>query len=228
MQPGSHHAVQPAHAALPTDLTGIAHAELAQAQYSARPACRSSANAPHSLASDAWKGLIFSLMAGNRNAERSQELDKIPPDVRKQLEADIEFVQGVASLYVAVGDSARATEYLNRVENYYLLHRSHCRRPGSRSSTPGCSTTLKDDIGALSGAVASGHPHGSDRRAARAGGDLWANWAVRRAETAMETGNLLRGVEILQAASQDYPDNLDSSQGGGRRVCAEWAAPLTR
>ena len=37
---------------------------------------------------------------------------------------------------------------------------------------------------------------------------LWANWAVRRAETAMDEGNLLRGVEILQAASQDYPDNL--------------------
>ena len=57
------------------------------------------------MASDAWKGLIFSLMAGNRNADALQNLDKIPPDVRRQLEADIDFVQGVASLYVAVGDA---------------------------------------------------------------------------------------------------------------------------
>jgi tetratricopeptide (TPR) repeat protein len=38
---------------------------------------------------------------------------------------------------------------------------------------------------------------------------LWATWAVRRAESAMDEGNLLRGVELLQAASKDYPDNLD-------------------
>ena len=55
------------------------------------------ANPPHSLASDTWKGLVFSLMAGDRNAEALQELDKIPPDVRRQLESDIEWVQGIAS-----------------------------------------------------------------------------------------------------------------------------------
>jgi hypothetical protein len=33
-------------------------------------------------------------------------------------------VQGEASLYLAVGDFGRATQTLNRVENYYLLRRS--------------------------------------------------------------------------------------------------------
>src|SRR5208337_2662824 len=37
---------------------------------------------------------------------------------------------------------------------------------------------------------------------------LWAEWAVRRADDAMKNGQLVRGVEILQAASQDYPDNM--------------------
>ena len=59
-------------------------------------------------------------MAGNRNAEALAELDKIPADVRRQLEADIEWVQGIASLYFAVDDTPHATLYLNRVENYYL------------------------------------------------------------------------------------------------------------
>jgi hypothetical protein len=39
--------------------------------------------------------------------------------------------------------------------------------------------------------------------------NIWADWAVRRANAAMTAGHLLRGVEVLQAASLDYPDNLD-------------------
>jgi len=47
---------------------------------------------------------------------------------------------------------------------------------------------------------------------------LWATWAVRRAETAMEEGNLLRGVEMLQAASKDYPE-IWISAGVSGRLC---------
>ena len=100
-------------------------------QASAQPAGQStpaaaglSIDAPHSQASDAWKGLIFSLMASNRNVEALQELAKIPPDVRAQLEADVEFEQGEANLYLAVGDTAQASEYVNRVQGFYLLHRA--------------------------------------------------------------------------------------------------------
>jgi hypothetical protein len=160
------------------------------------------------MASDAWKGLVFSLMAGNRNAEAIQTLDKIPPDVRQQLEADIEFVQGVASLYVAVGDSARASSYLSRVENYYLLHRT-AAPAGLEVQHAWLLYNLKDDIGLYPVMVRL------DARADLTGEQrtqldtLWANWAVRRAETSMNNGNYLRGVQMLQAASQDYPDNKD-------------------
>ncbi len=160
------------------------------------------------MASDAWKGLIFSLMAGNRNAEALAELEKIPPDVRKQLEADIEFVQGVASLYVAVGDSTHATEYLNRVENYYLLHRSTAPA-GLEIQHAWLLYNMKDDIALYPVLLRldSRQDLTSAQREQVEG--LWAEWAVRRAETAMDDGNLLRGVEILQAAAQDYPDNLE-------------------
>ena len=62
-------------------------------------------NPQHSLASDAWKGLVFSLMASHRNAEALAQLSRIPAPVRLQLESDIEWVQGVASLYFSVGDT---------------------------------------------------------------------------------------------------------------------------
>ncbi len=177
------------------------------AQYAGTPSVPISANPPHSMASDAWKGLIFSLMAGNRNAEALQNLDKIPPDVRRQLEADIEFVQGVASLYVAVGDSNRATEYLNRVENYYLLHRA-VAPAGLEVQHAWLLYNIKDDIGLYPVLLRlDNRPDLTPDQRAQVQ-TLWANWAVRRAETVMDEGNLLRGVLLLQAASQDYPDNM--------------------
>ena len=164
-------------------------------------------NPPHSLASDAWKGLVFSLMAGNRNAEALAEIGKIPSDVRRQLESDIEWVQGIASLYFAVGDMPHATLYLHRVENYYLVHRTLA--PASLELQHAWLLyNLKDDISLypLLERLDTRSDLSPDQR--QQVETLWADWAVRRAGEAMDHGNLLRGVEILQAASQDYPDNL--------------------
>ena len=85
--------------------------------------------------------LVFSLMAGDRNAEALDELSKIPPDVRRQLEADIEWVQGIASLYVAVNDThARHLLSQSRRE---LLHFCTAlpRPPALKCSTRGFFTT---------------------------------------------------------------------------------------
>ena len=171
------------------------------------PEAQLSANAPHSMASDAWKGLIFSLMAGGKNTEAMAELGKIPPDVRQQLEVDLDFVQGEASLYLAVGDFGRATQTLNRVENYYLLRRSpppaalEVQHAWLLYNT-GDETLLYPVLQRL------------DARADLTSGQrgqvetIWANWAVKRAEADLNGGHLAEGVQLLQAASQNYPDNL--------------------
>ena len=199
--------IEPAYGSATSESSAIGSVELEQAQYSA-PAAPIAANPPHSAASDAWKGLIFSLMAGNRNAEALQTLGKIPPDVRRQLEADIEFVQGIASLYSAVGDVSHAGEYLSRVENYYLLHRS-AAPAGLEVQHAWLLYNLKDEF-ALYPVLTRLDARTDLTPEQRAQvNSLWAAWAVRHAIASMDEGNLLRGVEILQAASQDYPDNLD-------------------
>jgi tetratricopeptide (TPR) repeat protein len=165
------------------------------------------ANAPHSLASDAWKGLIFSLMSANRNDEALQEIQKIPADVRKQLEADPDFVQGEASLFVALGDTPHAIEYMNRVEDFYLLR--HAAPPaGIEIQHAWLLYNIKEDHELYP--VLLRLDSRSDLAAAQREQveTLWANWAVRRAFLAMDNGNILRGVEILQAASEQYPENL--------------------
>ena len=164
-------------------------------------------NPPHSLASDDWKGLVFSLMAANRNAEALEELNKIPIAVRRLLETDIEWVQAVASLYVAVGDAPDANYYIKRVENYYLLHRAQA--PASLEVQH---AWLLYNVGndaalypVLTRLDARQDLTAGQRQQVQA---LWADWAIRRANQAMDSGNLPRGLEILQAASQDFPDNL--------------------
>jgi len=165
-------------------------------------------NPPHSLASDAWKGLVFSLMAGNHDQEALQEMDKIPPDVRRQLEADIEWVQGLASLYVAVGDTARATDYLNRVENFYLLHRTTA--PAALEIQHAWLLyNLKDDVALYPVMLRLNSRTDLTSAQRKDVSTIWASWAVRRASQAMDDGNLARGVELLQAASQDYPGDLN-------------------
>ena len=51
--------------------------------------------------------------------------------------------------------------------------------------------------------------------------DIWASWSVRRASAAMDNGSVRRAVEILDAASQAFPDNLTVRKavaGGFARV----------
>ncbi|HKN23181.1 MAG TPA: tetratricopeptide repeat protein, partial [Terracidiphilus sp.] len=164
-------------------------------------------NPPHSLASDSWKGLVFSLMAGHRNAEALAELGKISADVRRQLEADVEWVQGIASLYFAVGDTQHATLYLHRVENYYSVHRTLA--PASLEVQHAWLLyNLKDDVALYPLLVRLDARQDLTPDLRLQLETLWAEWAVRRADDAMKNGQLVRGVEILQAASQDYPDNM--------------------
>jgi len=165
------------------------------------------ANPPHSMASDAWMGLVFSLVSGGRNAEALQELSKIPLDVRAQLESNVEFVQGIASLYLAVGDVGRAQSYLSRAEGYYQIHRMNMPA-GLEIQHAWLLYNLKDDA-ALYPVMQRLDIRGDLTAAQHTDMEnLWASWAVRRATDAMDRGNMLRGVEILQAASQDYPSNL--------------------
>ena len=193
--------------ALATAAAQPAPPPLPQAPLQAGVSPQLSANAPHSEASDAWKGLVFSLMASNRNAEALAEINKIPPDVRAQLEADVEFEQGEASLYLSLGDTAQATEYLNRVENFYLLHRGNA--PSGLELQHGWLLYNLGNDKELYPVLLS-----LDTRTDLTAGQrdqlstLWLNFAVRRASLFLNNGNLLRGVQLLQAASQDYPNNM--------------------
>jgi tetratricopeptide (TPR) repeat protein len=174
----------------------------------------------HPERADAWKGLIATLQVTNRNTEALAEIAQIPPQVRKQLENDIEFVQTEASLYAATGDNAHAVEYMNRVRSHYAALKTE----------PPASIEIQNAWLLLN----TGNDRGLYPALMRLGGrqdltavqretvqNIWANWSVRRAGAAIDNGNLSRAVDILDAASQAFPDNMTVRKavaGGYARV----------
>jgi tetratricopeptide (TPR) repeat protein len=166
-----------------------------------------SLNAPHSIASDSWKGLIFSLMSAGRNQDALNELAQIPPDVRRLLEADVEFVQSEASLLVTLGDLNHASDYINRVENFYLLRRA-APPAGLEVQHAWLLYNVQEDRKLYQVLLRLDSRQDLIAAQREQVESIWANWAVRRASFAMNNGAILYGVEVLQAASEDYPNNL--------------------
>jgi tetratricopeptide (TPR) repeat protein len=164
------------------------------------------APAQPNLVDDSWKGLIFSLLAGNHIAEALQQIGQIPPNVRQQLEADVEFVQGEASVYAASGDIPHATECVHRVENYYLLRRTPAPA-GIEVQNAWLLYNSRDDHAlypVLRGLDARQDLSSAQRQEVQT---IWTNWSLRRAAARMDAGDPQQAVDVLEAAQRSAPDN---------------------
>jgi tetratricopeptide (TPR) repeat protein len=128
--------------------------------------------------------------------------------LRQQLEGDVDFMLVVASLYVANGDIPHATEYLNRVENYYMLRRL-APPPGVdvQNAWLLLNTGNEHDLyPALKSLDARRDLTAAQRQEVQ---QIWADWSLRRATAEMDAGNTQRAIEILEAAERSYPNDLN-------------------
>jgi tetratricopeptide (TPR) repeat protein len=187
------------------------------------PSSQPESHAPAlSLAAQNWKGLLSTLAASGRNAEALQELNRIPDEVRSELERDIEFQQTVAALYVALGDIRRAQPYLTSIENYFFVNRDHA--PGGLALQHAWLLNILQNDAALYGALLHLDQRSDLTQAQQTDvRRLWGILAVRRANYALDRGNLQYGVQILQAATQDFPADM-----GIRRTMAGAYARIGR
>jgi tetratricopeptide (TPR) repeat protein len=191
----------------PSGAVGPAGMGQAQPAPAPSPFVEMSLNPPLSLAADGWKGLVFSLMAGIHYQQALEQLDKIPPDIRRQLDTDVGFALAVASLYIEMGDSARAARSISHVDYFYLLHGAQMPA-GMEIQYAWLLYNMQNDAGLYP--VMMHLDQRTDLTAAdrKQVNDIWANWAVGRAEVAMERNDVVHGVELLQAALEDYPHDL--------------------
>ncbi len=157
---------------------------------------------------DAWKGLIATLQTTNHTNEALQELAYIPTSVRAQLDADPEFVQTEASLYAAAGDTAHATEYMNRVMRHYA--QLGAAEPADLSiQNAWILYNTKNDRALYPALMRLGSRQDLTVAQRETIQTIWANWAVRRAGTAIDNEDNDRAVEILEAAANAFPENIE-------------------
>lgn len=159
---------------------------------------------PESL--EAWKGLIGTLQTTNRNHEALQQIAYIPPAVRQKLETDPQFVQAEASLYAAAGDTAHATQYMNRVQQYYA--RQHLPLPPDMAiQNAWLLYNTKNDRALYPTLMRLGSRQDLTAAQREVVQTIWANWAVQRAGVAIDNDQSERAVEILEAAAAAFPEN---------------------
>ena len=156
---------------------------------------------------DAWRGLIGTLQQTNRNAEALQEIKLIPPAIRKQLEADVQFEQSEASLYANAGDTVDAIELFNQVQKHYATLRQQPPADVEIQQAYLLYNTFNDRaLYPMLMSLGARQDLSNTQRETIQG--LWANWSVRRAALAFDNGNGSRAIDILDAAAQAFPDNL--------------------
>jgi tetratricopeptide (TPR) repeat protein len=155
---------------------------------------------------DAWKGLLNSLHATGHNQEALAEIQQMPPDMRRQLEADPDYLQTVGSIYAALGHPAEAMRFLGRAESHY---QAEGVAPPSDIDiqtawllfNAGNDPALYKQLMML-----GGRPDLTDEQR-RTVQTIWASWAVRRSQQSLAAGNPKRAIAILNAAAAAFPNN---------------------
>ena len=157
---------------------------------------------------DAWKGLIATLQGTSRTTEALQELAYIPPAVRKELENDPQFVATEASIYAAAGDTPHAMASMARVQRYYA--QSGIAMPSDLAiQNAWLLYNINDDRALYPALMRLGARQDLTVPQRQTVQTIWANWAVKRAGKATDNNDNQRAVEILEAASLAFPDNIE-------------------
>ena len=155
---------------------------------------------------DAWAGLLAVLHALGQDKEALAQVQSLAPAVREQLERDGGYLQTMASVYGALGQSREAAQYLTRVERMYAA--AHAAPPSAvEIQNAWLLYNGMDDAGLYRQLMGlGGRPDLSDdqRRTVQT---IWTNWAVRRANQSAAAGNALRALAILNAVAHAFPDN---------------------
>lgn len=155
---------------------------------------------------DAWKGLLTVLHSSGRDQEALAQVQQIPPTVRRQLEADVEYLQTIGAVYNALGQPQQAMVFMNRVQQHYAVQ--HAAAPADIDVQDAWLLfNGSNDAGLYRQLMLLGGRQDLTDEQRRTVQTIWTNWAVRRANQTAASGNIKRSLAILNAAAKSFPDN---------------------
>ncbi|MGB7167447.1 MAG: cellulose synthase subunit BcsC-related outer membrane protein [Acidobacteriaceae bacterium] len=160
---------------------------------------------------DGWKGLLAALHKTGHDADALAQLGEIPPDVKRQLDPDVEFEQTEASIFAANGDVRAALGLVTHVEDVY---RSLGKVPPARVDIQNAWLLLnvRDDRELYQQLMLLGDRTDMTDDQRREVQTVWATWAQQRAAQASAAGDHRQALEILTAAARAFPGNPEVSK----------------
>ena len=154
----------------------------------------------------AWTGMISSLHQAKHDREAMQAVNQMPADVSWHLQDNVGYLQTLASIYGAVGQSRQALDTLRR-----LVIRCQQQREAVPADVSiqlgwlylngGFETDLASDLAQLG--VATNLTSEQQTQVV----NLWTNWSMRRADRELQNGHPDRALAILTTAAQTYPND---------------------
>lgn len=162
----------------------------------------------HPESAEVWNAWITKLHSDQRDTEALTEMQRIPEDAARKLSTDSTFIGLRASVYAKVGRQSEALE-LVRNEMSRLSAES---RPAPVALEAQLAWLLLDqeesqqELYALLQSELTRHDLTPEDRQAFT--DIWSVWIQRRAQAAVEGGDLNKGIGILRAGARFLPNDL--------------------
>ncbi len=157
---------------------------------------------------DAWRGLLNTLHQGNHDREALRQIAYMPESVRLRLEQDTSYLQTLASIQSATGQSQAAMKTF--VQLSQIDRDRNIDEPIDTQIQYGWVLLKAGDDQRLYSLVSNltNAPDMTDVQQADFN-RLWATWSVRRANNALAVGDQRRALAILDTAAQAFPGNAD-------------------
>lgn len=160
----------------------------------------------HPESKEAWIGLIQGLHATDHDREALRQISEVPEDLRATLQEDPDYLQAIASVYSSSGNSRKAADAVERVNEYYA--RQGIDPPASIQIQQGW-LWLQTGSNARLASVIQSLSRNDDLTADQQNelSRLWASWAMQRASQFRAQAKPQAAVLVLSAALRAFPSN---------------------
>jgi tetratricopeptide (TPR) repeat protein len=155
---------------------------------------------------DAWKGLLNALHTLGHDREALAQVQQIPPDVRRRLENDVEYLQTMGNVYSGLGQPTESMIFVNRVKQHYAMQNMSAPADIDIQNAY-LLYNGSNDTGLYRQLMVLGGRQDLTDEQRRTVQTIWSLWAVRRANQAVAAGNDRKALNILNAAARAFPDN---------------------
>jgi tetratricopeptide (TPR) repeat protein len=160
----------------------------------------------HPESKEAWIGWIQGLHVTGRDQEALQQIDRLPEDISLDLQDDPDYLQTVASLYIAAGNTHRAVAAMQQANDLYA-ERGVQPPPSLQIQQGWLWLKTKDNVhlSQLIQQLSRDQSLTADQQAELS--QLWSSWALQRASQLRQQGRSQAAIAILSAALRVFPSN---------------------